>query len=131
MTSGLNFVTDGEIFRKNYYAIFANNRHLATLIPVVLSYDSAGYKPGQTIARNTTSGLWQKYNPSGASGTDTCVGVLLNEVSDMPANSKDVGQLIVKGNLFEAAVIGLDSAAKTDLGARSVVSATGDTILMF
>jgi hypothetical protein len=129
--SGLDFVTSGQVFRKDYRMVLAMNRHQAAIIPVRLAYDAAGYVMGQVIARNTTSGLWSKYVTAGSSGTDTAVGILFNDVQDMPASGTDLGQLIVKGQVFEDACIDLDSAAKVDLGARSVITGTGATILMF
>jgi hypothetical protein len=99
--------------------------------PVRVAYDAAGYTAGQVVARNSTSGLYQKYNDSGSSGTDTAVGVLFNDVLDMPASGTDVAQVIVSGQVFEAACIGLDANAKTDLKARTVVDGSGVSILMF
>jgi len=122
---------DTEVFRNDRRIIIAANRHLASIMPVVLEYDANGYKAGQVIARNTTSGLWTKYVAAGSSGTDTAVGILFNDRLDMPASGVADGQLIIKGEVFEDKCLDLDADAKTDLGARSVVSATGDTILVF
>lgn len=129
--SGLDFVTNGQVFRKDHRMVLAMNRHQATIIGVRVAYDAAGYKAGQLMARNSTSGLYQKYNDAGSSGTDTAVGVLFNDVLDMPASGTDMGQLIVRGQVFEAACIGLDANAKTDLKARTVVDGSGVSILMF
>jgi hypothetical protein len=122
---------DSEIFRNDRRIIIARNRGQASILPVVLEYDANGYKAGQVIARNTTSGLWTKYVAAGSSGTDTAVGILLNDRLDLPASSVADGQLIIKGEVFESNCVDLDADAKVDLGARSVVSATGDTILVF
>jgi hypothetical protein len=129
--SGLDFVTSGQVFRKDHRMVLAMNRHQATIVGVRVAYDAAGYYAGQVMARNSTSGLYQKYNDAGSSGIDTAVGVLFNDVLDMPASGTDLGQLIVRGQVFEAACVGLDANAKTDLKARTVVDGSGVSILMF
>jgi YD repeat-containing protein len=131
MTSGLDFTTSQQVFRKDRRMVLAMNRHQAAIIGVRLAYDAAGYLAGQTMARNSVSGLYQKYAPAGSSGIDTAVGILFNDVLDMPASQTDLGQLIVKGQVFEANCLTLDSAAKVDLGARSVIDGSGVTIMMF
>ena len=122
---------DTEVFRKDHRFILARNRQLASFVPIVLEYDAAGYYAGQTIARNTTSELWTKYVPAGSSGTDTAVGILFQDVLDMPASAVGGGDLIVRGEVYQDNCLDLDNDAITDLGGRSVVSATGSTILIF
>lgn len=122
---------DTEVFRKDHRLILARNRQLASLVPIVLEYDAAGYYAGQTIARNTTSELWTKYVAAGSSGTDTAVGILFQDVLDMPASTVGGGDLIVRGEVYQDNCLDLDADAITDLGGRSVVSATGSTILIF
>lgn len=122
---------DTEVFRKDHRLILARNRQLASFVPIVLEYDAAGYYAGQTIARNTTSELWTKYVPAGSSGTDTAVGILFQDVLDMPASAVGGGDLIVRGEVYQDNCLDLDADAITDLGGRSVVSATGSTILIF
>jgi len=129
--SGLDFVTSGQVFRKDNRMIIAMNRHHATIIGARVQYDAAGYTAGQVMARNSVSGLHTKYVTAGSSGTDVAVGVLFQDVLDMPAGATDLGQVIVKGEVFEDLCIDLDSAAKVDLGARSVINGSGTTILMF
>jgi hypothetical protein len=129
--SGLDFVTSGQVFRKDNRMIIAMNRHHATIIGARLEYDALGYTAGQTIARNSVSGLHTKYATGGSSGTDTAVGILFQDVLDMPAGATDLGQVIVKGEVFEDLCIDLDAGAKVDLGARSVINGSGTTILMF
>jgi len=131
MGSGIDFVTSGQIFRKDNRMVIAMNRHQASIMGVRMAYEANGYIAGQVLARNSVSGLHCKYATAGSSGTDAAVGVLFNDVSDMPASGTDLGQMIVKGQLFEDLLIDLDSAAKVDLGARSVINGSGVTILMF
>jgi hypothetical protein len=107
------------------------NRHHASIIGVRVAYDAAGYSAGQVMARNSVSGLHQKYVAAGSSGTDAAVGVLFNDITDMVASQSDVGQLIVKGELYYANCTDIDADAVTDLNGRTVVDGSGVTILMF
>jgi hypothetical protein len=49
----------------------------------------------------------------------------------MVASQSDVGQLIVKGELYYANCTDIDADAVTDLNGRTVVDGSGVTILMF
>jgi hypothetical protein len=123
--------SETEIFRNDRPAIIARNRHLASIFPVTLSYEATGYAAGTVLARNTTSGIYGKYDDSGSSGLDTAVGILFHDVKDAPSGNVAGAAMIVRGEVFEAKLTGLDANAKTDLGSRSIVSGTGDTILIF
>ena len=123
--------TSGEIFRKSYPNIIASNRHHATIVGARLKYLADGYKAGQLVARNTVSGLLEKYVNGAASGTGTAYGVLLFDVKDMPSGVNLAANVAVKAEVYESKVIDLDSTAKTQLGGRSVVHADGVTVFMF
>lgn len=129
--AGLDASTSGEIFRRDFKPIIAQNRHLASIIGARVQYDSLGYSAGQVMARNSTSGLYTKYSNGGASGTGTAVGVLFADVKDMATNQPDIGQIIVSGQLLEANIVGLDSTVRTNLGSRSVINGNGTTIFIF
>ncbi len=62
---------NGSVFSKDFPIVIATNRSSAVLLPVQLRYVAGGYVAGQTLARNTTDGYFQKYASSGGSGTDT------------------------------------------------------------
>lgn len=132
MTSGLDAVTSTEVFRKDHRMVLAMNRHQAAIVPVRMAYDASGYKAGTVLARNSVSTYYVAYDDSEAvSGGDTAVGILFNDVLDMTASQTDIGHMIVKGEVFEASLIGLDANAKTDLKSRSVIDGSGTTILIF
>jgi hypothetical protein len=122
---------DNEVFRKDFPLVIARNRHLASIVPVVLANVALGYAAGTVLGRNSVSGEYMPYDDSGASGEDTAVGVLFNTVDAMSAGTVAGGQMIVRGELFEANLTGLDANGKVDLKSRSVVSGSGDTILIF
>lgn len=130
--SGLDFNTQQEIFRHNNKVLIARNRHLASLIGVRLAYDAAGYDLGQVVARNSVSGLYQKYDTDGSSGTETAVGILFHDVpAALDGTSTDVAQVLIKGEVYEALVTDLDSDAKTTLNGRSIIDGQGNTIFVF
>lgn len=130
----MNINFNPQIFRKDYPAILAKNAHLASLAGIVLKYLSAGYSAGQVLARNSVSGLYEKYNPAGSSGTDTAAAILMDDVPvETFASSGDTAATrgIFAGEVYESKLIDLDADAKTDLKSRSYIDATGVTVLKF
>lgn len=125
---------NNSVFRKDHKQVLAANAHLARLHAVKLAYDSAGYEAGQVIARNSTSGLYQKYVDGAASGVGTAAAVLFEDKLESDfASSGDtqVSAGIIGGELAEDQCIGLDAAAKVDLMGKSFIDATGSTIFSF
>jgi hypothetical protein len=125
---------DGEIFRKDHAIIISSNRQLASILGVRLAYDAAGYAAGTVLARNTTSGSYAKYDNGASSGLDTARCVLLHEMkAEDFASTGDVqaAQALFGGEVFEDKLTGLDSAAKTDLGSKSITLPGSVTILKF
>jgi hypothetical protein len=131
MTSGLDFSTSTQVFRKDNRIIIASNRHLATIVPVRLAYDALGYNVGQCLSRNSVSGLWSKYVAAGSSGTDAVVGILFDDVLDMTSPNTDMARMIVGGNVFYDLCTDIDANGVADLNGRTVVDSLGNTILMF
>jgi hypothetical protein len=132
--SGTGFKS--EIFRKDWpeSALILRNRHLASIVPVKLNYDAAGYASGVALAKNTTGGWWTKYSDAGSSGINTATGILLNPVAvEDFKDSSDIieAQMIVGGELDNALITGMDANGRTDLGAILISSATGKTIFKF
>lgn len=124
----------GQIFRKDVAQIIAQNRQLATLMPVRLAYNAAGYPAGQVLARNSTSGFYEKYNDAGASGLDVAKAVLNEEhqVSDFASSGDTTSAVgIFGGQLFKDKLVGLDAAGETDLKSTTIVDSTGVNILKF
>lgn len=122
------------IFRKDHPMVLAKNRHQASLMPVSLKYSSTDLKAGQVMARNSVTGLYEKYVNGGASGLGTAVGILMEDkiVEDFASTGATVtARVITKGEVFENLLTGLDAQAKTDLKARSLVDGLGNQILSF
>jgi hypothetical protein len=123
-----------EIFRKDQAIIIAKNRHLASIGSVRLAYNAAGYEAGRLVARNTTSGLYEKYDDGAGSGLNTAASILFEDVPVGQFASTGDTQLtrgIFAGEVFKSKLVGLDSAAIVDLGGRSYTEADGIEILKF
>ena len=127
----LDATFNSEVFRKNHALILASNRGQASIKPVRLAYQADGYVAGQVLARNSVSGYYAAYASGGSSGLDTAVGILFDSVDEAASSGTSVGQMIVRGEVFEDNLTDLDADAKTDLGSRSIISGTGNTILLF
>lgn len=125
---------NNELFRKDHPMILATNRHLATILPVRLAYDAGGYKAGQVLGRVTASGNYADYNDAGSGGVETAAAILFEDVPVElfpSASGTALARGIFGGEVFESKLTGLDANGKVDLGARSIVDATGTTILKF
>lgn len=129
-TAGLDFNTNPEIFRNDQTALFAMNRHLASIIGVRLAYVADGYVAGQVIARETSTGLFKKYDGGGSGGLEVAAGVLAHKCTPASGGT-ETAQCIVAGYLYEAKLTGLDAGAKTDLAARTITGADGVAVLVF
>jgi len=123
-----------SIFRKDHPIILATNRHLATLLPVRLAYDAAGYVAGEVVGRITADGNYASYIDGNSDGTQVAVGILFESVEAelFPSTSGTaLARMIAGGEVFESKLTGLDAAAKVDLKARSIIDASGVTIMKF
>lgn len=124
----------GQIFRKDHKPIIAQNRLLASILPVRLAYSVNDYIAGTVLARNTTSGNYQPYVSGGASGTGTAACVLfeghgVNEFASSGDTTAARG--VFGGEVFKDNLIGLDSGAITNLGAKTIIDATGINVLKY
>lgn len=125
---------DNEIFRKDHPMILAANRHLTSIKSARLAYDSGGYVAGQVLGKNSVSSEFADYADAGASGLDTAVGILLEDVpvEAFPSTTGSaMARMVVGGEVFEAKCTTLTSSAKTDLNGRSIVDSSGVTIFKF
>lgn len=129
--SAIDANVNNEIFRNDAVNVIAMRRELASILPVRLKYESAGYKAGQVLAKNTSTGLFEKF--SGASGTYAAQAVLFENVrdSDQPATGGALARGIVAGYLFKDALTDYDSTVKSQLGAHEISDATGVDIVKF
>lgn len=129
----LDAKVNNEIFRQDQTIILALNRHLADIQPVRLAFDADGYKAGQVVARDTSSGLWEKWSAvSGDSPDSHCIlfeNVPVQDV-DSAASGTAVARGIYGGDVYQDKCLELDSNAKTALGGRTIVN-NGDNIFKF
>lgn len=129
--SSIDANVNNEIFRKNWTCIIALKRELAVLSPVRLAYEAGGWTAGQVLARNTVTGLFEKY--SAASGTYDASCVLFEDVdtTDQAATGGALARGIFSGALFKDALIDYDANAKTELNARDWTDASSTNIMQF
>lgn len=123
-----------QIFRKDNPAILAKNAHLASLSGIVLKYLAAGYAAGQVVARNTVTGLYEKYVDGSASGIGDAAAILIDDVPvETFASTGDtaVARGIFSGEVYEAKLTDLDAAAKVDLKGRSYTDASSVVVFKF
>jgi len=80
-------------------------------------------RPGLVMGKIEATGKFKQYDPSAADGTETAVGILLDQVKvlDEDANAVDaLGVLVVHGRVQESALHGCDAAAKADLAGQVI-----------
>lgn len=67
------------------------------------------------------AGFYKAYNSSNSDGSQVAVGILSEDANvDAAGNGSEIA-IIKEGTLFQDLLIGLDSTAKTNLGAHSFV----------
>jgi hypothetical protein len=128
-----------EAIRRDDANIIAMARHQAIFMGFRLAYDADGYKPGQVLAKNTTSGLYMKYNDAGSSGENTAVCILEKGVAaaDFPGttaqsvDSSVVQPAIVAGVVYYDKLQGIDANGVTDLKGRRISDVSGADLLFF
>lgn len=117
--------------------VIATNRGSAVLLPVRLRYKAGGYVAGQVLARNTTDGLFEGYTSGGASGTDVAACVLFQSVQETSFDADNAsGSTTAVGifggcTVYKDKLIDLDPDAETDLGAKTIIDASGVELLKF
>jgi hypothetical protein len=128
---------NGSIFRKDFPVIIATNRASAIMLALRVRYQADGYIAGTVMARNTTDGWFQAYDDGGSSGINTARCVLFESlaVEDFDAETA-LGSTTAVGIfggclLYKDKLVGLDANAETDLGAKTIIDASGTTLLKF
>jgi hypothetical protein len=138
--TGLDAYSSGQIYRKDYPMVLAQNRNLAVIGPVRLPYVAGGRTAGQVLAQYTSGpnvNLFDQYAGSGgASGLGTAAAVLFESIDDDGATGTVLargifGGLVFYNALFYSGATGLDSNGISNLGARKITDARGVTVLKF
>lgn len=128
----LDAKVDNEIFRKDFPIILALNRHLAKITPVRLAHDTDGYPAGQCLARNQSTGYFEKFSAvSGGSIDSHCI--LFESIDGEQftgSTGTAVGRGLVAADVYEDNCTDLDATFKTAIGGRTIVN-NGDNILSF
>lgn len=80
-------------------------------------------RPGLAMGEIAATGKFKEYDPSASDGSETCVGLLQDQVNvlDGDANAVDAqGVLVFHAWVDESACHGLDAGAKADLAGQVV-----------
>ncbi len=126
----------GSIYRKNWNQVIATDRHLAKIAGVRVAWQSSQVIAGTVLGRVTATGFYKPYNDSNSDGSQTAVGVTLDDIDfEAASGASGIGtqaaRLCYGGVVYKDNLTGLDSAAETDLKAREIVDASGTTLLSF
>ncbi len=129
----LDTKVNNEIFRRDNKVILAMNRQLAKIGPVRLKFDNTnGYLAGQAVARNTSTGFWEKFSAiSGSSPDSHCI--LFEDVAAeefLGTTGTALARGIFGGDIYQDKCTNLDSTMKSALGGRLIVNG-GDNIFSF
>lgn len=134
--SAIDATVNNSIFRKDWASIIAYRRDLATIEPVRLAYDAAGYFAGQVIARVTSTGVFGKWSAVSGSSTDsTCILSETLTPNDEGISGVDaptggsLARAIFAGYVFKSKL--LDYTGPTQLGGKEMTDATGITVVKF
>lgn len=84
------------------------------LFSVTVASGTENIPAGTTMAKNA-DGEYEPY-ALGVGGDGTAVGFLINDVD--PSLGRELGSLMVRGDVRSGSLFGLDAAAMTDLAGR-------------
>lgn len=135
--ASLDVKFNGEVFHKDHPIVIATNRQSALLLPVRLKWKSGGYKAGEVLARNTVNGLYEAYVDGTGSGVGTAACVLFQAVASEDFDAETVAGTTTAPGIFGGCTVyldkltGWDAAAATDLSARTIVDASGVSLVKF
>jgi hypothetical protein len=132
---------NNEIFRKDNPIVLACRRDLAAFMGARLIYNSAGYLPGQCLARKVSDGLFYKWSAvSGGTYDSPCILFDTLSDSDQLASGEGLGGasgaslvrvLINAKGVYTTALIEYDAAFKTARKTVDQVDAGGVAITTF
>jgi len=75
-------------------------------------------RPGLMLGKITASSKHAEYNATASDGTETCVGILKDQVKVIDSDAVAVDAdavMVIHGHVDESALHGCDAAAKVDL----------------
>lgn len=131
--SGIDAEVNNQIFRKDFSAIIAKRRDLASISPVRLFNDGDDYLAGEVLAR-VASGMFKRWSAaSGVTNDSACVlfeNVLAYEF-DSTVTGGSLARAVVAGYVYKDKLIDYDSGAKTALAAVEQTDASGITVVKF
>lgn len=133
--SAIDSEINNQIFRKDYPMVIALRRDLTQLSPVRLAGDGNDFIAGQCLARNTSTGEFQRFSAvSGGSYDTPCVlfqSVLAYEFDATVTSGTLARAIMSAAGLYKSKLIDYNSAFKTAISGREITDATGLTVVKF
>jgi hypothetical protein len=130
--SAIDAEVNNEIFRKDWAAIIAYRRDLASIEPVRLAYDGSGYLAGQCLARVTSTGVFHKYSAVSGGSIDTPCVLFENVTAsdeDSTLSGGSLARAIFTGFVYKSKL--LDYTGASQLSGKELTDATGITVVKF
>lgn len=87
-------------------------------------YPNGFLKSGIVLGKVTATGLYAQYDNAAVDGRETAVGILLCSIplpTVIDATVKPQGSMVRHAIVFDAKLIGIDAAGRTDLAGRVVL----------
>lgn len=134
--SAIDAEVNNEIFRKDFSAIIALRRDLASIQPARLKFDSTGYLAGQCLARVTSTGQFGKWSAVSGLATDSPCVLFEN----VPSQDMGVsGTTALSGGALARVIVGgyvyknklLDYTGPTQLSGKEFTGADGVAVVSF
>jgi hypothetical protein len=133
---------NSSIFRKDWPIIIAMRRDLASFIGVRVPFDANGYLPGQVLAYNSSTQLFNKWSAVSGSLTPSCIlydGCDLQsqqQVAQPPGSTSGVSgssllRALAGGFVYTNMLVDYNSTAKSGLGATDLTDSGGNLITKF
>lgn len=132
--SGIDAEVNNQIFRKDFGAIIALRRDLAQISPVRLYDDGASYYMGECLARNTSTGEFQRWSAvSGGSYDTPCVLFedVLSYQFDATVTGGALARAVMAGYVFKTKLVDYNSQFLTAVGGRVMTDASGVAVVKF
>ena len=121
-------------YRANFKNIIAKRLDQCIFNGGRMKYAASGYvtyNAGLVLGYATSgadAGFFKPYNSANVDGSQVAVGILTDEVTTDAQGNGSTAKILVRGVVYQAALIGLDAGAITNLQAKSFVE-LGQTLL--
>lgn len=132
--SAIDAEINNQIFRKDFGAVIAMRRDLASLQPARLFNDGNPYYMGQCLARDTSSGVFKRWSAvSGSANDSPCV--LFEDVLayqfDATVTGGALARVLTAAYVFKDKLVDYSAGFKTAVVGKEITDASGVTVVKF